>query len=247
MPAMTLWQGDAAGAPGNRDALRRGGRDDRRSTPRRPLPTTPSRLGRRSRRRHRRAPSAGASLMPSPTMIVEPCRPAAVTASTFSAGVRSASTSSTPITAPTDSATSARSPVTITTRRMPLAAQRPDGAGGVGAERVVEHDRAGRLAVELDEHRQGPVEIRPATHCPHPRGGGPSGRIQPALPTATSWPSTRPRTPCAGTSSTSSGSVELEAPLARGTHHRRRQHVRRHLLQGRCRTQQLARCACRPR
>ena len=59
-----------------------------------------------------------------------PCRP----------GCSSASTSSTPITAPTVSATSARSPVTMTTRRMPARRKLADGAGGVGADRVVEQE-----------------------------------------------------------------------------------------------------------
>ena len=52
------------------------------------------------------AASAGASLSPSPTMIVTPCSRSAPTASTFSAGVRSDRIRSTPSAAPTDSATS---------------------------------------------------------------------------------------------------------------------------------------------
>ncbi len=63
--------------------------------------------------------SAGASLMPSPTMIVAPPALSRRTTATLSAGLCSATTSSTPIMAPTAAATSARSPVTITTRRMP--------------------------------------------------------------------------------------------------------------------------------
>ena len=54
------------------------------------------------------------------------------TASTLSAGLRSASTSSTPITAPTVCASSSRSPVTITMRRIPSRAQLADRACGVG-------------------------------------------------------------------------------------------------------------------
>ncbi len=64
--------------------------------------------------------NAGASLMPSPTIIVGANSLSARTTSSLSAGERSASVSSTPMTAPIVSATSARSPVTITIRRMPL-------------------------------------------------------------------------------------------------------------------------------
>ena len=56
------------------------------------------------------------------------------TASTFSAGVRSASTSSTPITAPTVSATSALSPVTITTLCDAVTMKLPDWAPASGSD-----------------------------------------------------------------------------------------------------------------
>jgi hypothetical protein len=52
-------------------------------------------------------------------MTVGPAARSSRAASTFSAGVRSASTASTPIAAPTVSAVSGWSPVTITTRRTP--------------------------------------------------------------------------------------------------------------------------------
>ncbi len=71
--------------------------------------------------------SAGASLIPSPTMMTGAAAAAPPGRRPVSRpGVRSASTSSTPITAPTVSATSARSPVTMTIRLDAAAAQRAD-------------------------------------------------------------------------------------------------------------------------
>ena len=67
------------------------------------------------------AASAGASLMPSPTMMVGCSRCSARTASTLSEGTRSARTASRSSAAPMVCAAAARSPVTMTIRMMPAA------------------------------------------------------------------------------------------------------------------------------
>ena len=114
--------------------------------------------------------SAGASLMPSPTMIVGPAARSATTMSTLSAGLHSASAESTPSTTPTLSATSARSPDTITTRGDAGAPQLADGACGVRADRVVEQEGPCGLTVDGHEHRERPIELGAATDRCGPPG-----------------------------------------------------------------------------
>ncbi len=65
------------------------------------------------------AASAGASFRPSPTMTTTPSWRSLRTAATFSSGLRSDKSRSTPSAAPTDSATSGWSPVTMITRVIP--------------------------------------------------------------------------------------------------------------------------------
>ena len=75
-----------------------------------------------------------------------------------------------------------------------VVAQLSDRAGRVGSDRVVEQQRADRAAVDVDEDRERAVELgAPATLRAQldPAPGG----VQLALPTATPWPSTIPRTP----------------------------------------------------
>ncbi len=73
----------------------------------------------------RAAASAGASLMPSPTIAVRPAAPSSSsTARSLSSGSRPARTSSAPTAAPTEAATRGSSPVSITTRSTP-ARRRP--------------------------------------------------------------------------------------------------------------------------
>ena len=112
--------------------------------------------------------SAGASLMPSPTMIVRPARCSSRTASTFSAGVRSARTSSTPMTAPTVCAFSSRSPVTMTMRRMPSRRSWRivrAASGRIGSSRS--SAPTGR-AVDVDEDRERTVEAGAPAYAPRP-------------------------------------------------------------------------------
>ena len=85
------------------------------------------------------AASAGASLMPSPTMMVGPLRTRARWRRACPAGSHSASTVSTPTTRPTISAMSDRSPVTRTILVMPPARS----AAPCGARRVGSRPRAG--------------------------------------------------------------------------------------------------------
>ena len=95
-----------------------------------------------------------------------------------------------------------------------VAAQLADRACGIRTDRVVEEQRTDGRAVDVDEDRAAPRRAR--------RGGGRCAsrstrtprEVQPALPTATRWPSTRPRTPWPGTSSTSSGNDKAR-PRAR--------------------------------
>ena len=123
------------------------------------------------------------------------------------------------MTAPTVCALSSRSPVTMTMRRIPSrrswrivraasgrigssSSSAPTGAPSTSTKIVSAPSSAARRRTLRDPRR------RPAA---------PS--VQLALPTATRWPSTIPRTPCPGTSSTSSGndSVRLRARAARTT------------------------------
>ena len=122
--------------------------------------------------------SAGASLIPSPTMMTGARPRSARTASSLSAGVRSASTSSTPITAPTASATSARSPVTMTIRLIPpsrSARMVRAASGRSGSSRT--SAPAGTPSIG-DEDGQRAVEPGPAARRLRPPG--PAGHARPA-------------------------------------------------------------------
>ena len=99
------------------------------------------------------------------------------TASTFSAGVRSASTSSTPITAPTVSATATRSPVTMTIRSIPPRRSSRMVRLRIGSDGVGEHEETDRLAV--DTHVDGDCSLELGTRGA-PRGpGGDRGEADP--------------------------------------------------------------------
>ncbi len=73
-----------------------------------------------------------------------------------------------------------------------VAAQLADRARGVGADRVVEQQRADGHAVDLDEDRERAVELGAAAHGLAPSSALAGAEIQLALPTATRWPSTMP-------------------------------------------------------
>ena len=120
IPAMTLWTAiwrdrfarrmASASRSRRSTVITRSAASELAVAPRAPIATPTSAMA-----------SAGASLMPSPTMTTGPSESAISwrTASTLSAGVRSARTPSTPIAAPTISATEAWSPVTMTIRVIP--------------------------------------------------------------------------------------------------------------------------------
>ena len=116
--------------------------------------------------------SAGASLMPSPTMMVTPLRRSSVTASTFSCGVRSASTASTPIMAPTASAASSRSPVTMTTRVMPSLRSRRMVRAASGRIGSSSSSAPAGHAVDGDENAELAVTIGPSADRARPGGLG---------------------------------------------------------------------------
>ena len=150
------------------------------------------------------AASAGASLMPSPTMITGPCTRSSWTTLTLSAGVCSERTSSTPTNRPTDSAASARSPVTSTIRRRP-ADRRPRSirvaSGRMESENssapAGEPSRATRMLT--DPSRSASCRARRA------HTGTSASRIHGALPIRTGRPSTTPSIPWPWTSTTSVG------------------------------------------
>ena len=184
--------------------------------------------------------SAGASLMPSPTMIVGAWRRSIWTASSFSAGVRSARTSSTPITAPTDLATSARSPVTMTIRLMPPRRSARIVLPGVRPDRIIEDQDAGGLAVNGHEDRQRTVEPGLAAGGLGPRRGagdtGPGGLAHRHPVTADDSADA-----LAGNLRDLGRQRQLAAALGRRPDHGAGQHVPRDLVQGRSQAQYLLR------
>ena len=139
-----------------------------------------------------RGERAGASFTPSPTMIVGPMCRSNRTASTFSDGVRSANTSSTPVTAPTISAISERSPVTKTARLMPARRKFRSVRARVGTHGVVEEDADGD-PVDADEHSGRSIELGPT-----PESRAPSPWAGPRRPTTAGRPSPRGRGRCRG-------------------------------------------------
>ncbi len=149
--------------------------------------------------------SAGASLTPSPTIMVGARRVSSFTTSSFSAGERSASTSSTPMTAPTVSATSVRSPVTITIRSIPLllSERRVRAASG---RRGSSNTRTPAGTPSMPTKT-----VRAPSRCALRRAerahlGVPVTPDHDAFPTATWRPATVPRMPWPASSSTPSGS-----------------------------------------
>ena len=143
---------------------------------------------------HPAAASAGASLTPSPTMIVSPCADSRSIAASFSAGSQSASTASTPTMRPTMSAMSARSPVTSTTRRIPASRNARTIRGASG--RIASWSRkapAGWSSTAANTVSEPSRSARRRTCRAH--SGGFSPTIQDALPSLTRWVPTVPSTP----------------------------------------------------
>ena len=61
-------------------------------------------------------------------------------------------------------------------------AQRTDHAGRVGADRVIDHQRAGHLAVDAHEHARGAVQHRAAAHVARAGRQRPAARHERGLP-----------------------------------------------------------------
>ena len=100
------------------------------------------------------AASAGASLIPSPTMTVGLMRCSVRTASTLSEGTRSANTTSKSRAAPMVCAAAARSPVIMPIRATPAARKASDRARRIGTQFIGEQERADRPFVDGEEHHQ---------------------------------------------------------------------------------------------
>ena len=171
--------------------------------------------------------SAGATLMPSPTMTSTP-PPGSLDGLDLLCGGRSRH-GSTPRTAPTNSATSVRSPVTMTTRPMPHRRRR-GWPGGVRPDRVVQDDRPRRLAVDPDEHRQRALRsARPRmvrSHAPAARREDPR-----CLADGDACPSTRVAVAGRGLLIDRVGELELQIAGSRRPDDRGGEHVRRHLVE----------------
>ena len=197
----------------------------------------PARGERDARTRPRRAP--GASLTPSPTMIVAPSADSRSIAASLSAGSQSASTVSTPTTRPTMSAMSARSPVTSTTRRIPALRSARTIRGASGRIASCEQERARGLVVDGSEHRQRAVQVGAPAHLPHPHGGFSAddpGRLAEPHPVG--------RRPCPpgrsrGTSRTELGICRASPRRVPAVTSRAGQDVRRDLIERRGEPQQL--------
>ena len=114
------------------------------------------------------AASAGASLMPSPTITTGPRVRSASTASTLSAGVCSARTASTPASRPTVSARSAWSPVTSTMRSKPAARSRRNMRGDSARRGVHEQQRSCGTAGQgyQDAHAALEIGLVAGSLCP---------------------------------------------------------------------------------
>ena len=169
--------------------------------------------------------SAGASLMPSPTMMVDPLALSRRTTATLSAGVCSATTSSTPIMAPTVAATSCRSPVTMTTRWMPARRRLRmvrAASGRIGS--ISSNAPAGTPSTPTNTHTAPSSRLRCRAVVTH--GTSPCTPTQLALPTATSRPPTVPRMPEPARSSVPVGRSSVEPAVASGADEGGRQDVR---------------------
>ncbi len=188
------------------------------------------------------AARAGASLIPSPTMIVTPpSARSASTAATLSEGSRSDSTRSTPSAMPTDSATSGWSPVTITMRLMPArrSVRITRGVSGrIGSSITMAPATSPSTATNTQLEPSSAVRRRTSR-----------ARAGIAMPRAT-YPALPSAIEPAVHLSLDAGAVllvhvggedELEVALPRGADDRRRQHVRRDLVERGGQAQQLVR------
>ena len=119
------------------------------------------------------------------------------------------------------------------------AAQRPDGAGCVGAQRVVQHDRACGRAVDGDEHGQRAVQVGPPVDGTNPDRRRAVGEDPARLAHRHLVSVDAAAHAVGGDLLDIDGKGELGSPDAGAADHRRGQHVGRHLLERGRRPQQL--------
>ena len=149
-------------------------------------------------------------------------------------------TRSTPSAAPTDSATSGWSPVTITTRSMPARRSVRITRGESGRIGSSMTSAPATVAVDGDEHAGRAVERGAPAHVAGARAAAALRReTNDALPSATRRPSTLPSIPAPCCSTTSVGNVSARPRSRARAHDRRRQHVRRDLVERGREPQQL--------
>ncbi len=152
------------------------------------------------------AASAGASLMPSPTMIVTPSPALGLHRLDLVGGIPLGED---PVDAERDADRLGHVGMVPGHHHDAPdagAAQRPDHPGRVRADRVVDHDRAGDLAVDGDEHAARSLQRRPAPDVARPRAA--SARRRPRTTPCRAppcRPSTFPSIPAPCPSSTRSG------------------------------------------
>ena len=160
--------------------------------------------------------SAGASLMPSPTIATTlPSACSALTLSAFCSGSTSASTWSMPTSRAIASAVARLSPVSIQTSR-PSAFELRDRLARLGLQRVGDRDQAGGLAVDRDEHRRRAVAGQRRRRArPARRVDMPISHRAARLPSKTSRPSTRAWMPWPANAWKCSRLGQLESELAR--------------------------------
>jgi hypothetical protein len=109
--------------------------------------------------------------------------------------------------------------------------ERPDHAGGVGPDRIVDQQSARNLAVNGDEHARGAVEHRSASHVAGPtrqrRPTGDERRLPQRDPVRTDVA----LDPGPVLLDHRVGELEFDVVLASRPDHRAREHVRRHLIE----------------
>ena len=116
----------------------------------------------------------------------------------------------------------------------PLDARSPKGADHarrVGSDRIVDHERSRHLPVDTDEHGRGSIHHRAATHLAGPArqrpvSGDETGLAQRHLPAIDDAGDPR-----AVALLDVLGERQLQVPLPGGANDRRREYVRRHLVE----------------
>ena len=175
--------------------------------------------------------SAGASLMPSPTMMVGCSRCSERTASTLSEGTRSASTASRSSAAPIACAAAARSPVTMTMRATPasrssrIARGVSERSSSASSSAPIGRPSTATKTMSADRH-----EARRIARDAHSLTRAPA-KIMSREPAATCRPSIMPCSPEPMDSRTCSGTLRPKAARGPGLDDGVGEHVMRRLLE----------------